>query len=399
MAEILEQIQAALEERDSVVQKTITKALADIAALREKSDAHGVNLIDLAQKLAGASGEWRGSSGGGTSRDTLSSIITKAMEGGEIEAFRNKGTSHLRLALGDVMTKAVAPIYEGTDPNQFPIMPDRRPGIVAPGAAPLRIRSLLPTVRTTSGIVEYVREKAAQLNADYQLTEGALKPQSDLSFELDQRAVVTIAHWMLASVQVLADSAGLTAYLQQRLLFGLKLKEDAELLVGDGTQGKLSGLLLNSTAFPGGDGTSIDAIRAAVTTLSLSGYTPTGCIVNPLDAEQIDLAKTATGEYLTGGPSTSSGSLWQVPLVQSTSMPQGQFLIADFGAGTTLFDNQQANVLFSREDADNLRRNMVTVLAEERLCLIVWDKAALVSGPFAAPPPGGETARSKASKS
>jgi HK97 family phage major capsid protein len=363
----------------------IKRALEEaFGPMRDRIKGLEVNMTDLGQKFAGRSEGGYGSSHGGA----LASVITKAMEKPEFQAFRERRASRVKIELGDAMTKAVAPIYEGTDPNQFPVAPDRRPGIVIPGASPLRIRNLLPTVRTNGGMIEYVRETAFNNNANYQVAENDLKAQSDMQFELDQMPVATIAHWALASAQVLDDAPGLSAYLQQRLLFGLKLKEDRELLAGDGSKGKLSGLLLNATAFPGGSGTAIDAIRSAITILQTAGYTPTGCVVNPSDAEAIDTVKTTTGEYVMGGPGSTSGTVWTVPLVQSVSIPQGQFLIADFGAGTTLFDRQDADVLFSREDSDNFRRNMVTALAEERLALIVWDKAALVTGPFAAPPVG-----------
>ncbi|WP_407819918.1 phage major capsid protein, partial [Staphylococcus aureus] len=66
--------------------------------------------------------------------------------------------------------------------------------------------------------------------------------------------VRTIAHWMRASVQILADAPGLRSIIDNRLRYGLSYVEEAQLLNGSGSGQNLEGLVTAATAFaaPGG---------------------------------------------------------------------------------------------------------------------------------------------------
>jgi HK97 family phage major capsid protein len=72
--------------------------------------------------------------------------------------------------------------------------------------------------------------------------------------------------------------------------------------------------------------------------------------------------------------------LWGLPVAQCFSMSAGEFLVGAFKLAATLFDREEAQILVSNEDNDNFTRNMVTVLAEERLALAVSRPAAIIHG-------------------
>ena len=70
------------------------------------------------------------------------------------------------------------------------------------------------------------------------MAETALKPESDMKFELDNVPARVIAHWTKASRQVLDDLPQLmgiidTEPLDGLALDGLALKEDLQILSGD----------------------------------------------------------------------------------------------------------------------------------------------------------------------
>ena len=71
-------------------------------------------------------------------------------------------------------------------------------------------------------------------NADV-VAEKALKPESDITFSKQTANVKTIAHWVQASRQVMDDAPMLQSYVNGRLMYGLALKEENQLLNGDGT--------------------------------------------------------------------------------------------------------------------------------------------------------------------
>jgi hypothetical protein len=61
-------------------------------------------------------------------------------------------------------------------------------------------------------------------------------------------------------------------------------------------------------------------------------------------------------------------------------MTQGDFLVGAFGIGGQIFDREEAQVFLSSEDSDNFRRNLVSVLCEERLARTVQRPEAFVYG-------------------
>lgn len=114
------------------------------------------------------------------------------------------------------------------------VVPQRLPYIVTPGLQQLRIRDLLPVLPTASNMVDYAREisfdnKAAMQGAESspQVYENVAKAESALGFELAYQPVRTLAHWIPISKQLLDDATGLQSYLNSRLLYGLKLIEEA----------------------------------------------------------------------------------------------------------------------------------------------------------------------------
>ncbi len=58
-------------------------------------------------------------------------------------------------------------------------------------------------------------------------------------------------------------------------------------------------------------------------------------------------------------------------MVQSVAQPVGTVTGGDFSRGALLAYADQASVELSSEDRDNFVRNLVTILAEERLILAV----------------------------
>src|SRR5690606_33419808 len=97
----------------------------------------------------------------------------------------------------------------------------------------LRVRDVIGSARTTSNNVEYPRETKFD-NKAAPVSEGTLKPQSDLEFELYNAPVRTIAHTFKISRQMLDDAPALAAYVGRRGTYGLKFVEDQQLLFGDG---------------------------------------------------------------------------------------------------------------------------------------------------------------------
>jgi HK97 family phage major capsid protein len=376
------EIKRALDETFGEIKDAQTKTAAEIreelAKLAEKVKGQDVNLIDLGQKLAGLSEQGRRE----LKAETIGEMFVKSEQFKALKG--NSNARSARITLEGDQLKAVGPIVGDAPPNNVPVMPDRKPGIIAPGMNKVWVRDSIPVGQTTSNMVEYVREKSAQQNPDYQTPEGALKAQSDFQFELVQAPVVTIAHWVLASRQVLDDEAQLQSYLNMRMTYGLRRKEDNEILKGDGAAGHLTGITTICNQFVPTDPAmnGIDNIRLAMAEVEGAYYTTTVLMLHPMDWASMQLLKANTGEYLFGNPfSPVPPRVWNLGIVETNSIPEGNFLVGD-GTQAMIWDRQQVSVEVSREDADNFRRNMVTILVEERLTTSVYAAGAWQYGPL-----------------
>jgi HK97 family phage major capsid protein len=248
----------------------------------------------------------------------------------------------------------------------------------------MTIRALLASGSTSSNAIEYEREKLFT-NAAAPVAEGALKPQSELQFEDATATVRTIAHWMRASVQVLADAPALRSIIDNRLRYGLSFAEETQLLNGSGTGQNLLGLVTAATAYvaPGGLAATsqVDIIRLMILQAALAEYPPNGIVMNPIDWAAIEMQKDGDGRYLIGNPQgTLSPTLWGLPVVPTQAMTVDKALVGAFDLAAQIFDRQDATVEVSTEDQDNFVRNKVTIRAEERLALAIYRPQAIIYG-------------------
>ena len=57
-------------------------------------------------------------------------------------------------------------------------------------------------------------------------------------------------------------------------------------------------------------------------------------------------------------------TIWDLPVVATPALDQGDFLVGAFATAAQVFDRLQPEVLVSSEDRDNFIKNMLTVRAE-----------------------------------
>ena len=253
---------------------------------------------------------------------------------------------------------------------------ERRPEIVSGMQRRRWLRERILNVATGGGSVEYQRELTFTNNAAPQgggspfAHEGTAKPESIVTYETVERKIPTIAHFIKASKQVLADVAMLGATLDQRLLYGLELAVEAQILAGNGT-----GFTPTS-----GD-SAIDSISRAIATLEAAEALPDVIVLHPSDFRAMQRLKSSgSGEFLFGAPGGTNGeAVWNRDVHVTPAMSAGYFLA---------MDSQQMGVLFTREDAsvtpgwvdDDFTKNLVTILAETRLTIAVQRPAAVTYG-------------------
>jgi HK97 family phage major capsid protein len=267
----------------------------------------------------------------------------------------------------------------------LPMLPTRV-GFFGPPTLPLVMRDVLTVVTLSSGnAIEYVLE-TWNYAADYQLLEGDKKAQGDVTYQEKTANVRTIAWYVKVSRQMMADAPYFASTVDSQLLYGLAKKEDHEILVGSGAAGHLLGIVPQATPLPvdvlADILNSFDQVLAAVAYLSSIGYVPTAIVLNPIDWANMQIAKTAQGIYILGGPPSgmAARTLWGLPVVMTSEMAVGTFLVGAFPPNATLFDRESPSVDISYENEDDFVKNLVTIRAEERIALAVYRPQAFVTG-------------------
>lgn len=260
---------------------------------------------------------------------------------------------------------------------------DLQSGIIGLPQRRLTVRDLLTPGSTESNAIQYVRETGFTNNAAT-VSEGDLKPESTIVYDLQQSAVVTVAHWIKASKQILDDFKQLQSMIDQRLRYGLAYVEETQLLKGSGVGNNLNGIYTQATAFAapialGGSVTMIDVIRLMLLQADLAEYPSTGIVLHPSDWAKIELTKDANRGYIFANPqSLAMPQLWGRPVVGTQAMTIDTALVGAFRLGAQIFDREDANVVISTENSDDFVRNLITVRAEQRLALAVFRPASFI---------------------
>lgn len=371
-----EEFKRIIEAHEKAIRDALAK-MGDVAELKAR-------ILELEQKGAlrpGALGV------GSNQSDALRQALEKSEQVSQLQSMakrRFKGDTVIELPAAALETKTaiLGPVTAGAAALQIP---DRASGFIPAATRRLTVRALLQSLPTEAGATQFTRENVFTNNAAVQGAgsspqelEGQIKAESGITFTLVTAPVVTIAHWLPASEQVLSDVPGLAQFIDTRLVYGLALEEEDFLL--NGSAGIADGLLDAAAAFnrSATADTRADQLRRAITQLLLADHVCNGIVVNPVDDEALDLEKDSQGRYLAV---KVNGRAWQVPIVSTNAIGAGSWLAGDF-TGALVRDRQEATVQVSNSHEDYFKRNLVAIRAEKRLALEIHRPSAFVTGAF-----------------
>lgn len=342
-----------------------------------KMNGLGEQIAEIEQKLA--------RTGGGNDGDAQKSFGQQFVESENFKAFSDSKfgrTSKADLQIKATITSAT---NNAAGSAGAAVAPTRLAGVTELPQRRLTVRDMLSPGRMDGSALEYVKE-VGFTNAAAPVAEGAAKPGSDIQLSLVTTSAKVIAHWMKASRQILDDVAQLTSYIDERLLYGLAYVEEAQLLNGDGTGQNLNGIIPQATAYSApitvASATSIDMIRLMHLQAALAEFPSTGTVMHPADWAWIELLKDTTGQYIIGNPQGGlSPTLWGLPVVATPAISVDKVLVGAFRLGAQVFDRWDARVETGYVN-DDFTKNLVTILAEERLALAVYRPESFIYGDF-----------------
>jgi HK97 family phage major capsid protein len=363
-------LEAAIEKFEGQLQekgKVDSEVKAEVKTLADEFKSLATSVTELAQKQTAAASQ--AAKPLSAAEEFVKSEQYKALVSGNVQ--------RARIELKNTVTSGSTTVF-----------PDQKPGVIPGNFAPLSVRAALPSITVSSNMVNALRE-ASWVSSAAEVSQGASKNESDVTFEQYNVPIETVAHWIKISNQLLADAPAVVAYIETRLRDGLAQRIDAQLLNGNGSTPNLSGLTDsgNFVAYtPASDDTLVDAINRAKYTLWASGNTPDTVIVNPADWGAMERTRESNGGgfYLYGLPGTDAMmNPFGVRVVISKDMTPGKFLIGAMQNSVVVYNRSGAVVEMGYINED-FTKNLITIRAEERLGLGVERPQAIFYGDFSA---------------
>lgn len=266
---------------------------------------------------------------------------------------------------------------------------ERPPGIVTLEQQRLTVRDLLAQGETSANSIRYVQEDTYTNGATTVAEEGQ-KPEASWDLSEVDAPVRKIAVLGRVSDEAFSDFPYLRSYVDGRLRFMLKEREEAQLLNGNGSGSNLTGILQTSGIQTQARGTDShgDAVFKAMfdKVFAVGKFQADSIVIHPTDYSTMARAKDANDQYFGGGyfyAPYGNGMvgqpikpIWGLNTVVTTAITQGTALVGAFKLGAMIFDRLGVTVETTNSDASDFQYNRIAIRVEERLGIAVWRPTA-----------------------
>lgn len=290
-----------------------------------------------------------------------------------------------------LVTKAVDENTLGTGDLEGAVVPQRLPGIT--DLTYRKQPTLLDFITrgtTAASHVQY-RQLVAVTNNAAVVAEKGEKPLSTLDTAVADAFAHVIADGIKVTNQELADDGIIAALLNSVLTRNIWLKIEDLVLNGTGT-GEPRGILNTTGVLQGAfQGDIVSTIRRAITVLQETSNTDTDVVLlNPYDAEALDLLQDDNGRYYGGGPFGSGpGTIWGRQRATSSKIPQGKAILGDLRS-VHLLEREGLSITAFNQNEDDARHNLTYIRAEVRDLLLIREPARILVADLAEDTGGGE---------
>lgn len=257
----------------------------------------------------------------------------------------------------------------------------------------LRIADLMPSGQLSQSTLTYWQQ--GTLTGDVgTVAEGAAKPDLNFAFGQVSEPLSKIAGVTRVSDEMTQDADFMVSIVRSQLLQRLALKEEDQLLNGNGTPPNVSGILdrsgIQTYATPATTTPlkTLNGILHAITICETGSQIPAdGIVINPTDYENIRLGLDDNSQYYGGGPFTGAygndgfslqPGLWTLPTVVTPAIAAGTVLVGAFRTGAQVFRKGGVRLESTNSNEDDFVKNLVTMRVEERVGLAVYFPTAFV---------------------
>ena len=269
-----------------------------------------------------------------------------------------------------------------TDGNAGMLIPQGAPILPTPRQMKLVVRDLLPQGTTNLNNINYVREytPATDETGASSVAEAAAKPEVVIEFTDADAPVRKIAAWLPATMEILSDAPTLRGYIDARLAYMVRFREQAELLKGNGLAPDLEGLYtVSGTQTQTATNNDVPATVAdSIAKVELVDGDADGIVMNPGDfwasvSERRSTTFDGEAHPVSGAPiGAPAPTLWGMPVVRTRALSSLECVVGDFSQGAMIFDREGITVRQSDSHDTYFIYNKVAILAEERLAFPIF---------------------------
>jgi HK97 family phage major capsid protein len=368
-----------------------TKSYVNMAALEERVNklAEAREGLDRAESASKAAGKFAAVAAYGAGQADAPVVDTKAAKTGRgvsplaISEASLKGLHAAAVSRQSYSTKAFSTV-DGLLPAQLD------PNVLA-RIHESRLLDRLPAQPITAPSYEIIVHSSTT-GAPAPTAEGASKPEIVLNTTSLTLTAIKLACHLGISYETLMDYSNFQGYAQVEALKQLEDVENAQLIAGSGTGGNMtgflttSGILTHDASTDTGTGvTVIDSIEKSIAQLRVGFALATAdlLVVHPQTWSAVRRLKDTTGRFLfiaaDSDPSNAQADrIFNVPVLTTTSIAAGTGLMMDTQKFGRVLIREGISV-HTGTNMDDLTKNIVRLVLEERLVLAVERPAAVLA--------------------
>lgn len=254
---------------------------------------------------------------------------------------------------------------------------DRVPEITRDPVRQIFIEQIADTTTIDSDHLSYV-EVTNESGAPLPTAELGLISQKDFEFKEFKTYLKKITVMNKHSVEILKDGPQLISAIRGWLQEDVNIVTDQKLLTGDGQGDNPLGVFSIAEEL---DATAIgskrvefanlyDVIRVAVTKAHVAGkgkFIPTHVLLNPEDADALDLIKDENGQYILPPFRSADGTTIKgARVIENVGIEEGKFLVGDFRKFHIGLKGG-VEVEITNSDGDDFSRDIISIKMRKRV--------------------------------
>lgn len=231
----------------------------------------------------------------------------------------------------------------------------------------------IPQTETNQSAVKYM-EETTMTNATAEVAEGGAYPEAALALTERESNVRKVGVWLPVTDEQFEDEPRARDYVNNRLVFFLRQRLDAQVLTGDGIAPNLKGtenVTGIQTQALGAD-PIFDAFFKLFRKIRDDGFAePSVFFIRAANWEDARLARTADGIYILGNPADDAPvRMWGVPGLETQAAPATKMLTGDYRNFAELAARRGVDVQVTNAHADFFINGKLAIRADVRAAMI-----------------------------